>query len=285
MKHDIHINIMSARMKFLLVVIGLFSLITNQSLVTGGFAENNARAEDHYNSCMALAEINPDKGINMALAWLSDGGGVPARHCEATGLFYIGEYNEAAARFEKLADDMRRGRDMPIDGDKRVVAKAPLLADIYHQAASAWILGGEVVRAETAIDTALSLAVSGGYLYQQYQVTRAQIAGADSDFSLAYDDLHAVLKSDPGRRDILLFLASAARNLNKLEEADTHLARYLETAPYDAAAYLELGNLRDQQGDKVAANKAWLRVLRLEKSGPNHRAATHNIERAVAGDY
>lgn len=239
------------------------------------------KEEDRYAACMDLADRSPDKGINMALEWIADGGGVPARHCEAYGLVKLGEHAEAAARLIKIAEDMRLGRDMPIRMGKRIVASAPMLADMYGQAANAWLLAGELVRAESAIDLALTLAPKNTPQENELVLDRARIAAADEDFELALSDLDRVLKGDPGRKDILVLVASAARGLNRFDRAEAALSEYLSVFPNSATGYLELGNLRHAEGKVDEARKAWLQVLMLEESGKNATAARLNIEKTA----
>lgn len=237
------------------------------------------KGEDRYSTCIALAEKAPDRGINMALEWRLDGGGVPARHCEALGLFYGEDYAEAAVRLEAIAEDMRIGRGMPVRGDTRATATAGMLADTYRQAANAWLQGGELVRAEAAIGQALALVPENTGLELSIREDRAHIAAAEEDYALAQSELETILRANPRRTDLLLFIASAARSLEHYDRADTALRRYLDIFPDDASAYLELGNLRDAQGRTADARQAWLKVLNIENSGPDADAARSNLER------
>lgn len=256
------------------------SLLTGNVMAADG---DMTREETRYARCMDMADRSPDKGINLALAWIADGGGVPARHCEAFGLSRLGEHAEAAARLMEIAKDMRVGKDMPVRMNKRVVATAPMLADMYGQAANAWLLAGEIVRAEDAIDLALSLAVKRTAQEYELMLDRARIAAADEDFSLALNDLDYVLKGDPGRKDILILVAAAARGVGQFQRADLVLAEFQAAFPENPAGFLELGNLRHAQGDFPAARKAWVKAVLLEEAGPNAEAARANLEKMDAG--
>ncbi len=234
---------------------------------------------NRYSTCVALAESAPDRGINMALEWQLAGGGVPARHCEALGLFYGEEYAEAAVRLEGIAEDMRIGRGMPVRGDTRATATASMLADTFRQAANAWLRGGELVRAEAAIEQALALVPENSALELSIKEDRAFIAAAEEDYALALSELEEVLDANPRRTDLLLFIASAARALEYFDRAEVALERYLKAFPDDASAYLELGNLKDAQGDTDAARKAWVKALSIEDAGLDAEAARANLER------
>ncbi|WP_231727248.1 tetratricopeptide repeat protein [Kordiimonas lipolytica] len=260
---------------FLLVA----STVAITSLTGAAAARSAVKDEDRYANCMDMADRSPDKGINLALAWIADGGGVPARHCEAYGLARLGEHAEAAARFLKIAEDMRIGRDMPIRMGKRIVASAPMLADMYGQAANAWLLADELVRAEDAIDLALTLAPKNTPQEYELVLDRARIAAADEDFQLALRDLDYVLKGDPGRKDILVLVAAAARGVGDYGRANQALEAFQAVFPNNASGYLELGNLRHAEADRKAARQAWLKVLLLEDQGPSADAARANIEK------
>jgi tetratricopeptide (TPR) repeat protein len=258
----------------------VFGLLSSGNLIAQDSISPEARiAEKRYGDCLTLARKSPDKGINAALEWQFDDGGAPARHCEALGLFFAGEYGEAAVRLERIAEDMRIGRDMPIRDNERVTASARMLADIYGQAANAWLLADEIVRADAAIQQALGLVPPHTSLEQELQIDMARIAAADEDYALAFSELEKVLARNRNRVDILLLLASAARGIENFVRADSVLATYMAVYPNDPAAHLELGNLRDVEGKVDDARQAWLKVLSLTETGPSADAARANLER------
>jgi tetratricopeptide (TPR) repeat protein len=241
------------------------------------------KAEDRYADCMDLAERAPDKAINMALIWQNEHGGVPARHCEAYGLYVAGEYEEAAVRMEQIAEDMRTGKDMPVRMGRRMVADAAMLADMYGQAAKSWLYASEIIKAEGAIDIALSLTVNGSTQEADLIVTRARIAAADQDYGMALKDLERVYKADPQRKSLLVLIAAAARGLDQLVRADQALNDYLQIFPNSPDGHLERGNLYDRLGQTAKARASWLRVIELSPAGPDADAARANLERLDLG--
>ena len=243
--------------------------------------QGQQKEEDRYAACMDLVEQSADKAINEALIWQNEQGGVPARHCEAYGLFAAGEFKEAAARMEAIAEDMRVGKGMPVRSGKRLVATAPMLADMYGQAATAWLLALEITKAETAIDTALSLAVAGSAQEADLIVERARIAAADEDFGLAFEDLKKVYANDPQRKNLLVLIAAAARGIGNFVEAISSLEEYLKIYPAETNGYLEYGNLMDAMGKQSDARENWLKVLELSETGPDADAARKNLERTA----
>lgn len=242
-------------------------------------AEEASRDELRYSRCLDMAARAPDRAINDALVWQNEGGGIPARHCEAIGLSQMKEYAEAAIRLEKIAEDMRIGKGMPVRFGKRLVATSPMLADMYGQAANAWLLGDEMVRAETTIDMALALTARGTTQEADLMLDRARIAAADQDFQAALTDLEAIKVRDPLRTDILILIASSARGVKDYEKAIEALDAYQEIYDEDPSGHLERGNLLDAMGLPNDARKSWLKVLQLVENGPDASAAQANIER------
>lgn len=236
--------------------------------------------EDRYAHCLDLASTSPDKAIDTALAWQAEDGGVPARHCEAIALSVAGEHAEAAIRLEGLVEDMRIGRGMPVIGGKRITASASMLADMFSQAANAWLLGGYPGRASDAVQSAISLVDEDTVQWVNLLIDRARIAAADEDFIQAQNDLNRVLRHDPRRKDILVLLAAAERALGNLTSAQDTVNLYLESFPDDPVAHLERAHILDQLGLNAEANKAYAQVILL--AGEDSELATlarANIER------
>lgn len=243
-------------------------------------AENaDKAAEDRYIECLNMADLAPDRAIDMALAWVADGGGVPARHCEALALAKDGDYAEAAIRLERLVEDMRIGRDMPIIAGERLTADAAFLSEVYAQAANAWLLADDSFRAMDAIDAAVTLATVQSAAELQYRVDRARIAAADEDFSLALTDLTYVQRYDPGRKDILLLIGSAARALGQFKKALAALDAYDLVFKDDPVSVLERAHLMESEGKIAKARKLYLRVTELSDNASLIEIARANIER------
>ncbi len=235
--------------------------------------------EKRYDRCLEMADRTPDKAINMALVWQGEGGGVPARHCEAVGLFGHGEFAEAGIRLERIAEDMRIGKDMPIRRGQRITATAEMLADMYGQAANAWLFADETVNAEAAINTALSLATENSLQYANLLLDKAQIFAADGSFSEALGLIEQVIIIDGERKDILIFAASSARASDNYIKAQQYLDEYQKLFPEASIGYLERGNLEDAMGQFELARKSWLKVIELDPEGIDAEAARANLER------
>ena len=244
-------------------------------------------AEQRYEQCLSFAGKAPDRGIGMALEWQSDGGGVPARHCEAVGLFTLGEYREAAARFDRIASDARMGRGMPERGGKRLNPASTLISGLYGQAANAWLLAGYYSEAAESIEKAVALAEKGSDQYLEHLIDRARISAADDDYALALEDLQLVLVSMPGRPDVLVMAATAARAGGDVIMASNYLEQALEFQKDYAEALIERGHLHRQIGAPGLARTDWLKVIGLypdTDAGERARTALEALEVAALKD-
>lgn len=237
---------------------------------------------ERYAECMELVSRSPDKAINNALDWRANGGGVPARHCEALALVKIGEPAEGAARLSQIVEDMRVGRDTPIIGGKRVTADAAMLADLYGQAANAWLLAGKVSDAYDAIEAALSVAPAASLQRAELRLDHARIAAADDDFGTAFDILKQLSTEYPDRGDVLILLASASRGVGDFAQAQTALDDFklLRKANVESpVALLEQAHLYLAQGQSKEAREAYLKVLTVSGESVEAVAARAAIEK------
>lgn len=218
-----------------------------------------------YEHCMQLARNNPEAARTLATKWHDRGGAHPAEHCLAVALIGLNRYKEAAVLLEKLAPTM-------------VHAPAPLRAEIFGQAAQAWLLAGEPGRAYTADAAALALHPDDADLL----VDRAEAAGAAGWYDKAVADLDRVLKANPSRFEALLYRASAYRGLGRLDPALADIEAALKLAPDSPPALLERGDIRLLRGDLDGARADWQRVTGLAAGSSAAAAATDNLARLAA---
>ncbi len=214
-----------------------------------------------YRRCMDLAATAPDKGFEVALAWRGLGGGNASRHCAAVSLLGLKHYDEAAKRFEELAQD--------------TAAEPEFRAQLLGQAAQAWLLGGKLSRAENVATAALSLSPMDIDLL----IDRAQISAARNDHQRSITDLNKVLNQKPSHVDALVFRASALRLTGKNSEAAIDVDRALTLSPDHPEGLLERGILRRLLEDKIGARADWLQVIVTSPGSAAAESARANIER------
>ena len=215
-----------------------------------------------YQDCLKTAEKTPEDGFEAAMQWRDTSGSNAAKQCVAAALFYMGEPDEAAARLEALAIDMK--------------AAAPALrARILSQAGTAWSVAGNLERANAAITTAIQLAPNLADLY----VDRSMVLAQAKNYWEAIDDLNKALDIQPGYGIALAFRAAAYRYVDSLELAEQDANEAIRVAPEIPEGWLERGIIRRLKGDLNGARADWLQVLVRDPNGAAGDAARANIER------
>ena len=213
-----------------------------------------------YRTCLILAKTKPDDGWEEALAWQSLGGGEAARHCAAVALIGLGHFEEAGERLEGLA--------------KSSVREDATRAEMFAQAGQAWLMAGNVPRADAAQRAALQLAPGTPDLLLDHAVTLAQV----HQYKEVVDEMSDLLRRQPNRIEALTLRGSAYRYLDNLPAAETDLARALELDPGYPDALVERGRLRRIKGDDDGARQDWMLVVKTVPSGTVLEEAQRNLE-------
>ncbi len=218
-------------------------------------------AASEYDDCMTLARTAPGQALDSAGAWSKKGGGTPAGHCAAVALIGLGRYKEAAAALEKLAvDEMKARQD--------------LAADLYGQAAQAWVLANDSAHAVKDQSAAIGLAPDDPELLIDRGVTLASMAKyweAIDDFSKAHD-------LAPKRADILTYRATAYRMLKSYDLARDDVELAIKLRPGSAEAFLERGNIRMMSEDVEGAKDDWNHAMTLGPGTPTAKTAAANLQ-------
>lgn len=214
-----------------------------------------------YEKCTRLAHKDPDAALEAALGWQDLGGGNAARHCGAVALFNLGQFKQAAKRFQVVAEAM---------ADAPPAERAAMLA----QVGTALFRAEQLERAYAAQTAALKLAPDD----VEILIDRAMTLGAAKNYWEAIDDLNRVIETDPDRTDALILRASAYRFVDALPLAQEDVSAAFRLAPKRPEVLLEYGILKRLTGDRDGARKAWLKLIRLHEGTPSADAARRNLE-------
>lgn len=216
-----------------------------------------------YTDCMRLARMEPLRALPAAEKWITEGGGLGARHCVAVAMFQSGKHAQAAAQFEAIARDM--GQDRP-----------GLRAELWAQAGQSWMETGAAEKAAAAQSKALELKsndpdlwVDRGLSYAAMQAWPRAISDFDRAIRLRQDDV-----------DVLVLRAAAWRNAGDPGRALVDANRALSISSDHSEALLERGFANLARGSRDAANADFNRVLRLV---PPASAAARRAEAGLAG--
>jgi len=219
------------------------------------------RQTREYGACMRLARVSPAEGFETALAWSDGGGGGAAKHCAAVALFSMGQFAEAAVRFEALAEELR--------------ANISLRADLLAQAGQAWHQAGEIDRAYTTHSLALEAAPGDPNI----RIDRAMVLAERGQYEMAIEDLNAALAANASAVQALILRASAQRHLDRLDAALADVVRAIELSPNYPEAYLERGNIKRLLNDVEGARQDWLVLLTRFEGTPAADAAQRNLQK------
>lgn len=214
-----------------------------------------------YQACLTLTKREPEMAFESALAWKSEGGGFPARHCEALALVALKKYHIAAPRLEELAEDMAE-------------AGSQLTLAILSQAANVWLLADDGSRGYAVASAGLDIDPDNIDLL----VDRSRMSARLEDYETARVDLDRALQLDPSRTDALTFRAAAWRQLGNNRRALEDVELALSLTPDLPDALIERGILYRQSGKKDLARRDWLKVLDLVPYGTAADAARLNLE-------
>jgi tetratricopeptide (TPR) repeat protein len=219
-------------------------LASSPAAATASALDDSALAgKNRYDRCLELVKHDAGKASVEAAAWASTGGGAASLHCEALALSALKRYPEAAQKLEDAAS----GGVLP-----------PLHADLLDQAGNAWLLAGNVAKAEAALSAALTFDPKNEDILSD----RARERGHARNWTGAIDDLTAVLAIDPDRADIYVLRASAQHAQGKKSEARTDLAHALDIYPNYPEALVERGTMRLEAGDRTGARADWQMAAR-----------------------
>lgn len=213
-----------------------------------------------YQECIAQIEKDASAAYEQASGWIVQGGGFPARHCQASALAKIGRWEDAAVKFEALGVDVARGN--PEQGVR-----------ILTQAWQTWMQAGNIARSAAVMTAAIKIQPTNPELL----INRSISYGAAQSYWDAIDDLNKAIDLAPRRADALALRASAYRLLDARDLAEDDVARALKLEPRNADALVERGVLRRLKGDVPGARADWLAALHAEPEGPAGDLARDNL--------
>ncbi len=214
-----------------------------------------------YSDCLLLAKRAPDQAVESAAAWEKQGGGDAARHCKALGLIYMGQNEDGALELERIAETMPQ-------------EKAQIGADLFAQAAQAWIRAGKPQMALHDQNEGLKLQPKSVELL----IDRAMTYGNAGMYFESLEDLNTAAGLAKDRPDIYAYRAAAYRHLQNPNMAMDNVAQALNLQADYAPALLERGKLKLQKSDKDGARQDWLKVVRLVPNTPVADEAQRELE-------
>lgn len=213
--------------------------------------QDQAAQEKKYQDCMKQAGRAPKLALKQAMDWEKSGGGDAARHCVAASYMGLKQYDDAAMELERIAQTMPQ-------------VKAPMMAQLFGQAAQAWMAMNQPDRALNDINQGLKLNKKSVDLL----VYRAIIYGNQEKYFDALDDLNAAYDLTSDRATILVLRATAYRKLEQPDLAKDNIDLALKADPNDPDALLERGTQRAEAGDRDGARADWVKLIEVAPDSP-----------------
>lgn len=208
------------------------------------FAAPMASDAGRYQTCLALAKSEPNRGIEAAQAWRIEGGGVPARHCLALAQFGRQDYAEALKSYEAAAIASQA------EGDGQTVS-------LWSQGADAAMIADKPDIAVRFLDNALKGDISPR-AQASLRMTRAEALVDLKRPEEAAKDLDTATTLYPEVPFGWLLKATLARRMKDFKLAETAILKAAESDPDSADVQLEAGNIAAAQGKDQLARAAWL---------------------------
>jgi tetratricopeptide (TPR) repeat protein len=206
-------------------------------------------------ACKTAIAADPAAAREDASVWTRNGGGVPARLCEAAALEAMGATATAARLLTALATNPNRAMSPGL--------RAVTLVD----GARLWLEAGAPDLATAALDQAARLAPDE----REIAILRASIAAADGDWPAAIAALDARLATAPDDASARALRAAALRRSGDPVAAMAEADRALAIAPDLPEALFEAAAARAELGDETGAEALWLELIATH---PDHSLTT-----------
>lgn len=227
---------------------------------TAGLEDGDPGAR--YRACMDLARSDPDRGLDSARAWETEGGGNAARHCAAIALDGQGDHVGAAVGLEEI-------------GREAAPRNPALAAGLLEQAGQSWLLAENPDRATAVLAEAATLAAGNAALYELLAYAHA----GTGDYRGAVDALDRALDLGADGAGIYLLRAAAHRALGDYVQALGDADRAVARESDNPDIFLERGNIRRLDGDRDGARRDWRQAIALAPDSAAAETARINLER------
>lgn len=216
-----------------------------------------------YDGCVRALQADAKKAEEFAVAWAGQGGGLPARHCQALAQLQQRQFAAAAATLAAAAREAE-------------AAKNPLAADFWGQAGNAAFLGGDSKGAVAHFTAAI--AANGEFAPQRaaaLHVDRARAQAELGDLAAARTDLDRALALNDNDAVAWMLSAALARRQGDMGRASREIARASTLSPSDPDIMFEQANIAAANGDIETAKKVWAMTVR---AAPGSTAAELSAE-------
>jgi tetratricopeptide (TPR) repeat protein len=220
--------------------------------------------EARLRACAGLARTDPERAVQQAQTWMGQQGGLPARQCLGLALVALQRWASAANVYEQSAREAE-SRNQSVR------------ADLWVQAANAWLAAGESDRALQAIESALATPNLTTELRGEALIDRARAQVALGHADIARQDIDRALQQVPADPFAWYLSAALARRENNLARAQADIAHAAQLAPDDPDVTLLSGTIAGQAGNMAEAERLYRRVVQSAPDSEAGRAAAASL--------
>ncbi len=188
----------------------------------------DAGEQARYEACLARIADEPEQAYEDGLAWTSQGGGWPARHCAALALVALGHAGEAGARMARL-------------GEETIAASDRTRAVLFGHAGDAFLQVQAWSEAAGAFERGLAFAPQDYGLAAG--VAQARLSQGDAEAAERAATRAAAI--DPRGAEAWRLRAEARLLQGDLDAAESDMRQARERAPEDVAILLLRGRINE----------------------------------------
>lgn len=203
-----------------------------------------AAPPDRLETCMQMAEADPEAGIATANAWLAEAPGIEPRQCLGAAFYFAERFPAALALLTEV-------------GGTAEADRSPRRGEIWGLAGLAALASGEPADARAHFTRAIDAGTLANIALGSTLAQRARTAVALGDLAGARADLDRAVAAAPQDGAIWLLSATLARRMADGPRAQADIQQAAALSPRDPAVALEAGNIAYLADNFAAARRSW----------------------------
>ncbi len=221
---------------------------------------DSSSPQARFTACVKKSDTDPAAAAQVATAWASTGGGVPAAQCLGIARSAAGDWKGAADAFSAAADIADRTRD------RRA-------ANLWVSAGNAALAGGDAVRARAALSNAIANPALSDPMKGEALLDRARADVAANDLGAARGDMNQALALVPADPMAWLLSATLARRMDDAARAAADIKEAMLRAPNEPDVLYEAGNIAAAAGNMDDARTQWARAVAADPQSDAAKSA------------
>lgn len=191
--------------------------------------------QTRFERCVAAIDADAATAYETAMSWAAEGHALDAYRCAALALLAQNRYEEAARRFQNLAETVNP-------------ALTGVQASLFSEAGNTWLLAREPSQARSAFTRGIAIMQREPDQLPDLLIDRARAYAMEANYRAAEEDLSHALDIRPQDTLALRLRASARMHQNAFDLAEADAQRSLALATTEderVGAALILGHVHE----------------------------------------